>query len=158
MTLATPHGVRRARQVATWVGAALVKGAMVWGLVVSLGGDAVAQQVAAPPPSSTPQTAAQPAAKPAAKAPAARDRLELAPTTITGNRELPGVTYVVPWKRADLGDLSGKPANSLLDEVLAPVDRDVFRREIGYFRALSLDRTAPPAEAEKPVTPAPDRK
>jgi hypothetical protein len=43
---------------------------------------------------------------------------------------------IVPWKRADLGDLNGRPANSLLNEVLAPVDREVFRRELRYFEAL----------------------
>ena len=39
----------------------------------------------------------------------------------------------VPWKRSDLGDLVGKPVNSLLDEVLTPVDRDVFKRENRYY-------------------------
>jgi hypothetical protein len=64
------------------------------------------------------------------------DRLELDTTQITGNRELPKVLYIVPWKRADLGDLTGRPVNSLLDEVLTPVDRDVFRRENRYYRSL----------------------
>ncbi len=68
-----------------------------------------------------------------------RDRLELDTTQITGNRELPKVLYVVPWKRSDLGDLAGRPANSLLDEVLAPVDRDVFRRQNRYYQALKPD-------------------
>jgi hypothetical protein len=66
----------------------------------------------------------------------ALDRLELDTTQITGNRELPKVLYIVPWKRADLGDLVGKPVNSLLDEVLTPVDRDVFKRENRYYRAV----------------------
>jgi hypothetical protein len=66
----------------------------------------------------------------------AHDRLELDSTQITGNRELPKVLYIVPWKRSDLGDLVGKPVNSLLDEVLTPVDRDVFKRENRYYDAL----------------------
>lgn len=74
---------------------------------------------------------------PAARSPdRAVDRLDLDATSITGNRELPKVMYVVPWKKADLGDLSGRPANSLLDEVLAPVDRDVFRRQLSYFSQI----------------------
>src|SRR6185295_18080320 len=73
----------------------------------------------------------------------ALDRLELDTTQITGNRELPKVLYIVPWKRADLGDLVGKPVNSLLDEVLAPVDRDVFKRENRYYRALTPADGAP---------------
>jgi hypothetical protein len=64
------------------------------------------------------------------------DRLELDTTEITGNRELPKVLYIVPWKRSDLGDVVGKPANSLLDEVLQPLDRDVFRRENRYYDSL----------------------
>jgi hypothetical protein len=67
----------------------------------------------------------------------AMDRIELDTTQITGNRELPKVLYIVPWKRSDLGDLTGKPVNSLLDEVLEPVDRDVFKRENRYYRALT---------------------
>ena len=49
----------------------------------------------------------------------AEDHLTLDTTDITGNQELPKVLYIVPWKKSDLGDLLGKPANSLLDEVLA---------------------------------------
>lgn len=107
---------------------------------------ATAAWAAEPPP------AAEPAPPPAAEARSpstAMDRLELESTTITGNRELPKVMYVVPWKKADLGDLKGRPPNSLLDEVLAPVDRDVFRREVAYFGALATDSTPsqPPAAA-----------
>jgi len=71
------------------------------------------------------------------------DRLELETTSITGNRELPKVMYIVPWKKADLGDLSGKPARSLIDEVLAPVDRDVFRREVSYYEAMTAPQAKP---------------
>jgi len=83
-------------------------------------------------------TSARPAgaAAPATAAGKAHDRLELDTTQITCNRELPKVLYIVPWKRSDLGDLVGKPVNSLLDEVLAPVDRDVFKRENRYYDAL----------------------
>ena len=73
----------------------------------------------------------------------AQDRLQLDATQITGNQELPKVLYIVPWKRADLGDLLGKPANSLLDDVLEPVDRDVFKRENRYYDALQPDGAAP---------------
>jgi hypothetical protein len=79
------------------------------------------------------------AAGPKAAARKGPDRLELEATEITGNRELPKVLYIVPWKRSDLGDLVGKPVNSLLDEVLQPLDRDVFRRENRYYDALKPD-------------------
>ena len=89
------------------------------------------------------------ATKPADTAADARtDRVDLDTTTVTGNRELPKVMYVVPWKKADIGDFVGKPMNSLLDEVLAPIDRDVFRREVSYYQALQPQagqNSAPPS-------------
>jgi hypothetical protein len=75
----------------------------------------------------------------AARAVKGTDRVELETTDITGNRELPKVLYIVPWRRSDLGDLVGRPANSLLDEVLQPIDRDVFLRENHYYDALKPD-------------------
>jgi len=85
------------------------------------------------------------APKPGARTGKAQDRLELDTTQITGNRELPKVLYIVPWKRSDLGDLVGKPVNSLIDEVLEPVDRDVFKRENRYYDALKPDQAQPTA-------------
>jgi hypothetical protein len=73
------------------------------------------------------------------KAPNASDRLELGTATVTGDREQPKVMYIVPWKRSDIGDLAGKPMNSLVDEILAPVDRDVFKREVVYYKAVQAE-------------------
>ena len=108
------------------------------------------------PPAPQTATPARPAAnKPAAAAPAAarqstaKDRLDLDATQITGNRELPKVLYIVPWRSAELGDLVGRPVNSLLDEVLEPVDRDVFRRQNRYFEALQPNEAAPASKPEK---------
>ncbi len=90
-----------------------------------------------PVPDGAPRTPEKaPKAPKTAKSPKAADRIDLDTTTITGNRELPKVMYVVPWKKSDIGDLVGRPMNSLLDEVLAPVDRDVFRREVKYYKAV----------------------
>jgi len=75
----------------------------------------------------------------AQKAPGASDRLELGTATVTGDREQPKVMYIVPWKKSDIGDLAGKPLNSLVDEILAPVDRDVFKREVVYYKAVQAD-------------------
>jgi hypothetical protein len=73
------------------------------------------------------------------KVPGATDRLELGTATVTGDREQPKVMYIVPWKKSDIGDLAGKPMNSLVDEILAPVDRDVFKREVVYYKAVQAD-------------------
>ncbi len=61
----------------------------------------------------------------------------LTTTIVTGNAELPRVLYIVPWKKANPGDLTGKPVNSLLDDVLQPIDRGEFRRQLRYFDALN---------------------
>jgi hypothetical protein len=97
----------------------------------------------AKPVKSTPQAdAGEPraGAKPAlAKTPGGIDRLDLGTATVTGDREQPKVMYIVPWKRSDIGDLAGKPMNSLVDEILSPVDRDVFKREVVYYKAVQAD-------------------
>ena len=64
------------------------------------------------------------------------DRMELGRTEITGNQELPTVLYIVPWQKADPADLMGRPVNTLLDEVLAPIDREEFVRQVDYYGDL----------------------
>lgn len=66
----------------------------------------------------------------------AADRADLEGTSIIGSRELPKVTYIVPWKKPLPGDLVGRPVASLLDEALAPVDRDVFRRQVEFYGSI----------------------
>jgi hypothetical protein len=128
-----------------------------------------------PPPSATPAPAAPVAAtpvagaapraaRPAARAPAAgsaaapargQDRIELESTQISGNRELPKVMYVVPWRKPDLGDFSGRPPNSLLDEALAPLDRDVFRRQNRYYASLATQAVAAGSQPGASAAPSP---
>lgn len=67
---------------------------------------------------------------------AAREELELEGTTITGNSELPKALHIVPWKATLPDELVGRPMHSLVDEVLAPVDRDVFMRELDYYEVV----------------------
>jgi hypothetical protein len=64
------------------------------------------------------------------------DSMELSRTEITGNQELPKVLYIVPWQKSEPGDLMGKPVNTLLDEVLAPIDREEFIRQVEYYDDL----------------------
>lgn len=129
-------------------------------VALALAFPAVAQEQPAPPSPMPSPAAKQPQAEPEQPEPPARDsrfktmdRLELGTTSITGNQELPKVMYVVPWKKAELGDLSGRPARSLIDEILAPVDRDVFRREVGYFDTVSEGIEDSSSQGENPVTP-----
>jgi len=71
-----------------------------------------------------------------APAAGAVDRADLEGTQIRGSRELPKVLYIVPWRPPQTGDLVGRPVQSLLDEALAPVDREVFQRQIRYHDSL----------------------
>ena len=78
------------------------------------------------------------------------DQADLDRSQIIGNRELPKVTYIVPWKKPGAGDLSGRPLVSVLDEALAPVDREVFRRQIRYD-AQAVAQTPAPAPPAAPA-------
>ncbi|MFT3954706.1 MAG: hypothetical protein QM722_10035 [Piscinibacter sp.] len=111
-------------------------------LALGLATGAVQAQTAAKPQPRTPPPAA-PAAQPAAPT---QDRADIDRTQIIGNRELPKVLYIVPWKKPLPGDLAGRPGGGVLDEALAPVDRDVFRRQVQYDAQLQ-----PP---KSPTTPA----
>jgi hypothetical protein len=77
---------------------------------------------------------------------AAQDRADIDRTQIIGNRELPKVTYIVPWKKPLPGDLGGRPPGSLVDEALAPVDRDVFRRQLAYDAQRRAAEAPPPQQ------------
>jgi hypothetical protein len=76
---------------------------------------------------------------------AAQDQATIDRTQIIGNRELPKVLYIVPWKKPQPGDLAGRPLTSVVDEALAPIDRDVFRRQVRYDQQPGPQTSAPAA-------------
>lgn len=86
--------------------------------------------------------------------PAAIDRLQLETTAVTGNRELPKVMNIVPWKPPEPPSGPERPMGSLIEEILEPLDRDEFRREITYFRDLNPQSSATgvPAAASATAT------
>lgn len=69
--------------------------------------------------------------------------LSLGATDITGNKELPKVMVIVPWKPSTGADQMVKPTDSLMDEVLGPVDRSMFQRQIRYYGQLNAGQVAP---------------
>lgn len=79
----------------------------------------------------------------------AQDRADIDRTQIIGNRELPKVLYIVPWKKPVPGQLSGKPVASVLDEALAPIDREVFRRQVDYTAQINTRNNPTPSPTEK---------
>jgi hypothetical protein len=97
------------------------------------------------------QRAAHVAAASPAKAPASTAAgVALGATDITGNKELPKVMVIVPWKDSLGAGGVIKPTDSLMDDVLQPVDRGVFQRQIRYYGQLDAP-TAPAASRVAPV-------
>ena len=66
----------------------------------------------------------------------AQQRLEMKGTAIIGNKELPNVLYIVPWKGAESITLSTPPFTSVLDEEFQPVERSTFKRQVKYYNKL----------------------
>ena len=80
---------------------------------------------------------------------AADSPIEMEGTTVRGASELPKVLYIVPWKKSDMGDVSMQPGNDLFNEELAPLDRDIFRRQVMFYDQLQKDTVAETAPTTK---------
>jgi hypothetical protein len=57
-------------------------------------------------------------------------------TVIRGTTELPKVLYIVPWKKSQLGDIMMQSGANTLSNELAPLDREIFKRQIEYYEML----------------------
>ena len=62
----------------------------------------------------------------------APDAKELSGMSIVGNDEAPKSLYIVPWKSSEIGVETS--LSNMLDERVAPVDRDVFMRQLEFYR------------------------
>ena len=76
-----------------------------------------------------------------AKAPADAkpDVKKMSGISILGNQEAPKSLVIVPWKSSTIGD--GVGISRALDNKPKPVDRDVFARELSYYRIKSNSDT-----------------
>lgn len=66
----------------------------------------------------------------------AEERIQLDQTSILGSRELPKVTYIVPWKSSSITEVGGLSGKNTFAENMSALDRDVFRKELDYFGML----------------------
>jgi len=57
---------------------------------------------------------------------------ELSGMSIVGNDEAPKSLYIVPWKSSEIGVETS--LNTMLNEGDVPVDRDVFRRQLEFYK------------------------
>jgi hypothetical protein len=56
---------------------------------------------------------------------------ELSGMSIVGNDEAPKSLYIVPWKSSEIG--AETSLDTMLNEGDVPVDRDVFKRQLGFY-------------------------
>ena len=56
--------------------------------------------------------------------------------TVYGQRELPKVMYIVPWKKTKSAEIDMPMTESLVADVLDPIDPAVFRRQIKYYELM----------------------
>ncbi len=52
--------------------------------------------------------------------------------SILGNEDAPKSLVIVPWRSARIGKMQGM--SMMLDDSVQPVDKDVFMRELAYYR------------------------
>jgi hypothetical protein len=84
----------------------------------------------------------------------AQDRADLERTQIIGNRELPKVLYIVPWKKPLHGNMGGRAVTGVVEEALAPIDRDVLRRQVSFDAQIRAAVAAPVVAAGTAPRPA----
>jgi len=58
---------------------------------------------------------------------------ELSGMSIVGNDDAPKSLYIVPWKSSEVGVETS--LKTMLNEGDVPVDRDVFKRQLGFYKA-----------------------
>jgi hypothetical protein len=61
-----------------------------------------------------------------------KEAKELSGMSIVGNDEAPKSLYIVPWKSSEIGMKTS--LNMMLNESDGPVDRDVFMRQLEFYR------------------------
>jgi hypothetical protein len=71
---------------------------------------------------------------------------ELSGMSIVGNDEAPKSLYIVPWKSSEVGVETS--LKMMLSEGAAPVDRDVFRRQLDFYEISIAKSTASPHALE----------
>ena len=69
----------------------------------------------------------------------AEERIDLEAAAIIGSQDLPQVLYIVPWKESAMDNMVVKPGMTLDDQLLKPLDRTVFKRQIEHYNSLESE-------------------
>ncbi|VAW64362.1 hypothetical protein MNBD_GAMMA11-3504 [hydrothermal vent metagenome] len=66
----------------------------------------------------------------------AEERIDMDTMSIIGNKELPNVLYILPWKQANLPEMVELPLSSLIDDALQHIDRQTMLRRQYYKQVI----------------------
>jgi len=69
--------------------------------------------------------------------------------SIIGNKELPNVLYILPWKQAELPGMVELPLSSLINDALQPIDRQTMLRRQYYKQIIKQQGVVPASLAEQ---------
>ena len=71
----------------------------------------------------------------------AEERINMEGISIIGNKELPNILYIVPWKPANLPEMVELPLSTLINDALEPIDRKALLRQQYYQQVLNKKNT-----------------
>ncbi len=66
----------------------------------------------------------------------AEERIDMDAMSIIGNKELPNILYILPWKQSELPEMVELPLSSLINDALQPVDRQTMLRRQYYKQVI----------------------
>ena len=69
----------------------------------------------------------------------AEERIDMDAMSIIGNKELPNVLYILPWKQANLPEMVELPLSSLINDALQPLDRQTILRRQYYKQIIKQE-------------------
>lgn len=72
----------------------------------------------------------------------AEERIDMEALSIIGNKELPNILYILPWKHSDLPDMVELPLSGLINDALQPIDRETILRQQHYLKIIAQQNTA----------------
>lgn len=72
----------------------------------------------------------------------AEERINMEALSIIGNKELPNILYILPWKHSDLPDMVELPLSGLINDALKPIDRKTLLRQQQYQKIINEQNTA----------------
>lgn len=61
-------------------------------------------------------------------------------STFIGDREQPGVSYIMPWKPPEGPEGLYRPIDSISNNVLDPLERDLLIHSVHYYEQMALEQ------------------